>query len=110
MDPTKRFSARADVYAKARPSYPREALEILRVEYQLEKETSVADLGAGTGIFTRLLLESGALVYAVEPNADMRGEAERALHDDPRFRSVAGRAEDTTLPDASIDLVTAAQA
>src|SRR5262249_46107808 len=68
-----------------------------------------------TGIFTSLLLESGATVYAVEPNADMRAEAERgtiASLDAKRARLhlVNGRAEATTLPDASVDLVTAAQA
>jgi SAM-dependent methyltransferase len=110
MDPAKRFSARADAYAQARPSYPREALDILRTHFGLGPTTVVADLGSGTGIFTRLLLESGALVHAVEPNAEMRREAERTLANFPRFRSFSGRAEETMLPASSMDLVTAAQA
>ena len=110
MDPTQRFSARADVYAQARPGYPTEVLDILRMHHGLREGAAVADLGAGTGIFTRLLLESGATVHAVEPNDDMRAEAERTLGGEPRFASVAGRAEATTLEDASVDLVTAAQA
>src|SRR5262249_21880478 len=104
MDPTERFSARADAYAQARPSYPAEVLDVLRTEYGLCRDSVVADLGSGTGIFTRLLLESGALIYAVEPNADMRAEAIRELGTNQRFRSVEGRAEATTLEDASVDL------
>jgi len=111
MDPTERFSGRADVYAQARPSYPHETLDILRAHYDLDSQTIVADLGSGTGIFTRLLLDGPASrVYAVEPNLDMRRQAERTLGGDDRFRSIAGRAEETTLADASVDLVTAAQA
>jgi SAM-dependent methyltransferase len=70
----------------------------------------VADVGSGTGIFTRLLLERGHTVFAVEPNEPMRLAAEAALAGERRFRSVDGRAEATTLADASVDLVTAAQA
>jgi SAM-dependent methyltransferase len=110
MDPAKRFSARADVYARARPSYPTEVLELLRARFALAPGMVVADLGSGTGLFSRLLLDGGATVHAVEPNDDMRAEAERSLGDEPRFTSVAGRAEATTLAPRSVDLVTAAQA
>jgi SAM-dependent methyltransferase len=67
-------------------------------------------VGSGTGIFSRLLLAAGAEVWAVEPNAAMRAAAETTLGGDPRFHSVAASAEDTTLPDGSMDLVVAAQA
>jgi SAM-dependent methyltransferase len=113
VDPTERFRARADVYAEARPSYPRETIDHLRRDHQLGDGVIVADVGSGTGIWTRLLLDAGATVYAVEPNADMRKKAETLLGasgEGSRFRSVDGRAEATTLPDASVDLVTAAQA
>ncbi len=110
MDPTERFSARADVYARSRPSYPAALIELLRSEYGLTAASVVADLGSGTGIFTRLLLEAGATVYAVEPNAEMRAAAERDLGDVPGFRSISGRAEATGIDAASVDLVTAAQA
>jgi SAM-dependent methyltransferase len=108
MDPTTRFSDRAEVYAQARPSYPQGVLDVLGLNDL--RQTTIADLGSGTGIFTRLLLESGATVFAVEPNAEMRAEAERSLGGELRFRSVDGRAEATTLSSASVDLVTAAQA
>jgi SAM-dependent methyltransferase len=106
-DATARFSNRADAYARARPSYPRETLDILRAHHGLKSGTVVADIGSGTGIFTRLLVESGAKVFAVEPNADMRAEAERTLSG---FTSVDARAEATTLESASLDLIVAAQA
>lgn len=109
-DPTERFSDRASDYVKARPSYPNEVLAILRSTCGLTERSTVADLGSGTGIFTRLLLDTGARVFAVEPNDEMRGAAERDLASNPRFSSVRGRAEATTLPPASVDIATAAQA
>ncbi len=109
-DATKRFSGRAAAYARARPSYPTGVLDVLRAECGLAPGAVACDLGSGTGIFARLLLEMGATVYAVEPNDDMRATAEAELGAMPGFRSVAGRAEATTLDDASVDLVTAAQA
>lgn len=108
--PTARFSGRASSYAKARPGYPQEVVGVLREECGLAPGGEVADLGSGTGIFTRLLLEAGARVHAVEPNPDMRREAEEALSSWPTFTSVNAPAEATTLPSESVDLVTAAQA
>jgi len=70
----------------------------------------IADIASGTGIWTRALLELGNPVFGVEPNAEMREAGERLLAAFPRFTSVAGTAEATTLPDHSIDFVTAAQA
>jgi len=69
-----------------------------------------ADVGSGTGIFSRLLLEHGFSVRAVEPNEAMRREAERAIGTDPRFESIAAEAVATGLPDSSVDAVTVAQA
>lgn len=109
-DPTERFSNRAAAYARARPSYPSATMALLRDHHGLRPDAVVADVGAGTGIFTRLLLDAGARVFAVEPNADMRREAERAFHGEPRFTAVDARAEATTLESRSVDLLVAAQA
>lgn len=73
----------------------------------------VADVGAGTGLFTRLLLRQGARVYAVEPNPEMRARLAEDLADQvlaERLSVWAGTSEATGLPDASVTLVTAAQA
>ena len=107
-DPVERFSDRAENYAKFRPSYPDLMLKFLR--NIIAPPAIVADIGSGTGILTRQLLDGGYELFAVEPNDRMRIEAERILSDHPCFQSVRGTAEATTLPDRSIDLITCAQA
>jgi SAM-dependent methyltransferase len=109
-DPTARFSDRVDSYVRARPGYPPAVLDLVEAETGLEAPLAVADVGSGTGIFTRILLERGHTVHAVEPNPPMRRAAEDSLGGFAGFRSVDGRAEATTLPDRSVDLITAAQA
>jgi len=109
-DPTARFTERVADYAAHRPSYPPEMIGTLAREGVLRPADVVADVGSGTGILTGLLLAHGNTVYAVEPNAAMAAEAKARLGGNPRFRAVAGRAEATGLPDASCDVVMAAQA
>ena len=108
--PTKRFSDRVADYVRFRPSYPAEVVATLRHEAGLRPGATVADIGSGTGIFSALLLPHCARVHGVEPNDAMRTAAERMFSGEPRFVSVAATAEATTLPHASADLVTAAQA
>lgn len=107
---TSRFSDRVDNYVRYRPGYPPEALRTLERECGLKPDHIVADLASGTGIWTRMLLQNGNRVFAVEPNPEMRQAGERLLAEFPRFTSVVGTAEATTLPEASVDFVTAAQA
>ena len=107
---TRRFTSRADNYARYRPTYPAAALDWLWSAAGLSAGRAVADVGSGTGILTALLLARGATVYAVEPNAAMRAAAEAALGHHPGFVSVDATAEATTLPDASVELITAGQA
>jgi ubiquinone/menaquinone biosynthesis C-methylase UbiE len=110
--PTARFSDRVENYVRYRPGYPREVLDLLRAECGLRPSHTVADVASGTGAFTRLLLENGNSVFAVEPNAAMRGMGIRRLESlgFNRLVSVAGTAEQTTLQSTSVDFVTAAQA
>jgi ubiquinone/menaquinone biosynthesis C-methylase UbiE len=107
---TTRFSDRVENYVRYRPGYPGEVLELLRSECGLRPDHIIADVAAGTGVFTRLLLENGNSVFAVEPNPEMREMGVHQLGPDPRLVSVAGTAEETTLRPASVDFVTAAQA
>jgi len=93
-----------------RPGYPPEVLQLLRAKCGLRPEHIVADVASGTGIFTRLLLENGNSVFAVEPNAEMRERSLHELESYSRLVSIAGTAEDTTLRNESVDFVTAAQA
>ncbi len=110
QDSTQRFSSRVDNYLRYRPGYPAEVVDLLKKECGLTQDSIIADIAFGTGIFTRLLLENGNRTIGVEPNAEMRRAGEEFLAQYPRFSSVAGTAEATTLPSASVDIVTAAQA
>jgi len=107
---TSRFSGRVENYIRYRPGYPPEVLQALIAECGLTNSHVIADIASGTGIWTRLLLENGNRVFGVEPNAEMREAGERLLAGFPRFTSVAGTAEATTLANESVDFVTAAQA
>jgi SAM-dependent methyltransferase len=108
--PTARFSDRVDNYVRYRPGYSAEVIELLRSGCGLRPSHSVADIASGTGLFTKLLLENGNSVWAVEPNAEMREMGNRELAAYDRLVSVAGTAEETTLESGSVDFVTAAQA
>ena len=106
LDPTSRFDNRAELYAKYRPSYPCDAIDKVLKGLGDPHDLAAADIGAGTGIVSRLLTERGVNVRAVEPNGDMRAAAEpHGL-----ISWIEGTAENTTLPDKSIDLVTSCQA
>ncbi|MFO1077844.1 MAG: class I SAM-dependent methyltransferase [Planctomycetota bacterium] len=103
---TRRFSSRAADYARFRPGYPPAAIDAILAGLPPPTALAIADVAAGTGIASRLLADRGARVIAVEPNAEMRGAA--APHAGVAF--VDGTAEATGLADATVDVVTAAQA
>ncbi|MCP5290640.1 MAG: class I SAM-dependent methyltransferase [Burkholderiaceae bacterium] len=107
---TERFTDRAGDYAAARPGYPAAIATLLAAEFGLAPGAVVADLGSGTGLSCEPFLRAGLAVVGVEPNDAMRAQGERQLAGFATFRSVAGRAEATTLPAASVDLLVAAQA
>lgn len=109
-DPTSRFSSRVEDYVRYRPGYPDGLMDLLAAECGLAPDWTVADVGAGTGILTELLLKNGNPVFAVEPNGAMRGAGEDLLSHYPNFTSVAGTAERTGLGSGSVDLVAAGQA
>jgi SAM-dependent methyltransferase len=108
-DPKQRFSNRVDDYVRYRPGYPSAILDLLRDDCGLAPDSAVADIGSGTGLLARLFLASGNVVFGVEPNREMRQAGEQVLQEFRRFRSVAGSAEATTLPAASVDFVVAGQ-
>lgn len=109
MKSTDKFSGKADVYSKSRPSYPNEYIDYLLSINKLNGTSRIADIGSGTGILSRQLLERRVKVLGVEPNGDMRTKAEQDLHQFEHFTSINASAEDTSLPDKSVDLVIAAQ-
>jgi len=99
------FTDQAGAYGRARPNYPSELIDQLISDAGVQAGDHVADLGAGTGIFTRELVERGFLTSAVEPNGRMRSEANlsSAIWIDGSF-------EETGLPNESQDWAVAAQA
>jgi len=108
-----RFTGKADIYRKFRSSYPKELIDYLYVQVGFKESSVIADIGSGTGIFSRLLLERGSRVYCVEPNEDMRRAAEQDLGGADGFEgfvSINASADDIELGEESVDFVTAAQA
>lgn len=103
------FTGKSQDYAKFRATYPEALLTYLAVEEGLAGKV-IADVGAGTGIFSCLLAPIAQTVYAVEPNADMRNACEQHCRDQPNLSVIHGHAENTLLPDNSVDALTVAQA
>ena len=110
LNPKQRFSSRVENYVKYRPGYPPQVLDYLKKQCRLTVESVVADIGSGTGLLAEIFLKHGNRVYGVEPNAEMRAAGESFLREYPSFHSVAGSAENTTLPAGSVDIVVAGQA
>jgi ubiquinone/menaquinone biosynthesis C-methylase UbiE len=105
MNPLGRFSDRAADYVKYRPSYPAAAIEAILEGLGEPSQLTAADIGAGTGISSRLLAQKKVLVLAIEPNAEMRQAAE--IH--PLVEWKEGTSEVTNLSESSVNLVTCFQ-
>ena len=105
-----RFTGKANIYKKFRPTYPKELMDYLYSQVGFTSQSTVADIGSGTGIFSRFLLERGCMVYCVEPNEDMRLTAEKDLSGFKNFISVNGSDKNTGIQDKSVDFITTAQA
>lgn len=106
MNSTSIFNDRAQEYARYRPSHSADAISAILDGLASSSQLTVADIGAGTGIASRQLGDLGVKVLAVEPNNAMIQAAEH--HPLVEFR--AGTAENTTLADNSVDLITSFQA
>lgn len=104
---TEGFEREPDAYERGRPDYPDAVVDFVVETAGLGPGTTVVDLAAGTGKFTRQLVASGATVVAVEPIAAMRARLTDAL---PEVEAREATAEATGLPDAFADAVTVAQA
>ncbi|NJO44060.1 MAG: class I SAM-dependent methyltransferase [Cyanobacteria bacterium CRU_2_1] len=105
QNPLGRFSDRAEDYAKYRPTYPAEAIDLILQGLEEPTQLVVADIGAGTGISSRLIADRGANVWAIEPNPAMR----QAITPHPLVEFRDGIAEQTGLLDQSVDLVLCCQ-
>jgi|SRR5438128_755177 len=101
------FGRAAAAYERGRPGYPQAAIDWMVAQLGIRPDSTVVDLGAGTGKFSRMIHATGARVMAVEPVAAMRVELARAA---PGVDVLDGTAEAIPCADASADAVTAAQA
>ncbi|MGL4618313.1 class I SAM-dependent methyltransferase [Chroococcidiopsis sp.] len=106
IDPLSAFSKRGVDYAKYRPTYPPNVIDTILRELGEPSQLAAADVGAGTGIASRLLAERGIHVWAIEPNTSMRSAAQNH----PLVKFCDASAEHTHLPTASVDLITSFQA
>jgi ubiquinone/menaquinone biosynthesis C-methylase UbiE len=97
----------ADVYERARPGYPAAAVDGILELARLGPASTVLDVGAGTGKLTRLLVGRVGRTIAVEPTRAMR---ERLREEAPDAEAIDAAADQTGLPDASVDAITVAQA
>ncbi|WP_243073517.1 class I SAM-dependent methyltransferase [Microbacterium sp. SS28] len=102
------FGSAAGAYESGRPDYPLEAVEwMLQPVRREDHPLRVADVGAGTGKLTRVLVEAGAEAVAIDPDPAMLAELRTQVHGIPTF---IGTAERMPLPDASVDAVVLGQA
>jgi len=101
------FTGRALYYAKARPNYPEGA--VLHIRGLAPRGAAFADIGAGTGKFTVQLASYGNRIFAVEPNADMRGQLTLAVAGYQNVIVSSGTAEATGLDCGCADVVVCAQ-
>lgn len=101
------FSTQAVTYAQGRPDYPRQLTGWLSDTLRIDAQSTVIDLGAGTGKFTRLLSTLAPTLIAVEPVTQMGAQLTRLL---PEVRLLEGTAEAIPLPPASADVLVCAQA
>ncbi|MBK5437458.1 class I SAM-dependent methyltransferase [Pseudomonas sp. TH32] len=101
------FSTQAVTYAQGRPDYPRQLTGWLTDALQINPHSTVIDLGAGTGKFTRLLSSVAPTLIAVEPVEAMGAQLKKQL---PDVRLLSGTAEAIPLEAGTADALVCAQA
>ncbi|MCC8016407.1 MAG: class I SAM-dependent methyltransferase [Clostridiales bacterium] len=103
------FSGLGKIYSEFRPNYPIQLIDFIFSETKMNKNSIVADIGSGTGKFSLQIINRVKTLYGIEPNNDMRKEAEKELNKFKNFISVNAAAEDTGLENESVNFITAAQ-
>lgn len=110
FDSRKIFSGKEKNYDKNRPTYPTQLISFLYDTIGFSESSVIADIGSGTGIFSKQIAERGSAVICVEPNYDMRQIAREKLAEYSNVQFTDGDCENTRLADNSVDFITAAQA
>jgi SAM-dependent methyltransferase len=104
------YSTKAKKYAKYRWDYAPNAIEAIVEITGLTNKSTIADLGAGSGILTKHFTDKAQMIYAVEPNVELRQLLTNTLGAMRTVTVVDGSAENTKLPNGAVDIITAAQA
>lgn len=104
------FLGKAKLYSKYRPKYSNNYYQFLKSSLNINKESIVADIGAGTGIHTKGLVGIAKEVFAIEPDLQMMNECLFQLKDYPNVSGINCSAEEIYLPNNSVDYITVAQA
>lgn len=103
-----KFSGKNEVYSKSRPAYPQILIDFL-FENSIKEDSVIADVGAGTGIFTKQLSKFNNQIFAIEPNDDMFSSLENNLKEYKNIKTLKGSAEEIPLSNKSVDFICAAQ-
>jgi len=103
---TELFTDKSESYAKYRSGYPKEMIKRIIDPFKKQDVIEAADIGAGTGISSRLMGDEGVKVTAVEPNEAMAEAAEE--HENVKF--VIAPAETTGLESGAYEIVSSFQA
>lgn len=102
------FFGKQEDYSKYRPTYPVELFDLLSKEFHLEDKI-IAELGAGTGKFSKTASSYCKQIYYVEPNIDMLNKGKEYCNCCNNIVYVNKCAELTGLPKNSVDIVLAVQ-
>lgn len=105
---TSRFSGFADTYDRARPRPPAAIAKLLLDTIGADRADTVVDIGCGTGLSTVIWAGHARHILGIEPNDDMRRQAESG-DAKPGVRYVAATSYDTGLENESVDIITCSQ-
>lgn len=109
MNNINKFTNKATKYSNYRPKYPEELIDFLIESTNLQSNSVVVDIGCGTGILTKQLLNRGIKTIGVEPNIEMYNQAKKDLQG-YNCQIINASAENTQLDDNIASLITVAQA
>ena len=104
------FNTKAEIYNNYRPTYSKKCIKFIYDSKIIARSDIIIDVGAGTGILSKLFLDQGNKVFAIEPNMDMRNKCTENLKQYKNFNSINATAENTMLPPHFANAVIAGQA
>ena len=106
---TKYFFNGKSKYYYTRPNFNKKCFTFLKNKLNLTKNDVIAELGAGTGKFTKKISKFCKKIYAVEPNDEMLAVGKQLCKKRKNIEYVNASAENTTLPEKSLDMIFAVQ-